>query len=388
MEQADQIVALVYAAAAEETGWTAAMLALQRAVGASNGGLFAAPDGMIETLHGSSFDPADVLAYTQHYHRLDPWLQRLRGPVLQGGPATRATVGESLLAQDAYHRSEFYNDFARRIGLEWIVGAIGRLGPAGSFHLGLHRPKGREGFGASELALLEVVVPHIRRGLQLRERLRGIEALPALMLDALSEAALVVDSELRPRHVNLAAARLCGPGSAIRLVQESPRPGAPLRLRVSEAGAAARLTALVRDAALAGGSGGAMRLRPDGKDGHAPLALLVSPLPARLRPAGNTEPSPGAAAGLALILLRPLDRVAPSPALLQALFGCSAAEAEVAAGLAGGNGAEWLAERRGVSPATIRAQVRALLEKTGTQNLRELEGLLASLSRPAGSPGR
>ena len=386
MQQAAYIVALIYAAAAEEAGWATAMLALQRAVGASSAGLFAAPDGVIETIHGSSFDPADIRDYARHYHRLDPWLQRLRAPVLRGGPATLSTLGQSLLAQDAFRRSEFYNDFARRIGLEWIVGAIGRLGP-GSFHLGLHRPAGRESFGAAELALLEAVVPHLRRGLQLRERLRGIEALPALMLDAMPEAALVVDADLRLRHANLAAVRLCAPGSAIRLAQESRLSGAPLRLRLPEAGAAARLAALVQGA-IGGGTGGAMRLRAEAEEERASLALLVSPLPARLRPAGGAELSPGAAPGLALILLRPLDHLPPPPpALLQAVFGLSLAEAEVAAGLAGGNGADWLAERRGVSPATIRAQVRALLEKTGTHNLRELEAVLASLARPA-PPGR
>ena len=387
MDQAAQIIALIYAAAAEETGWAETMLALQRAVGATNGGLFAAPDGVIETVHASSFDPADIRDYGQYYHRLDPWLQRLRGPVLEGGPATRAVVGQSLLTQDEFRRSEFYNNFARRIGLEWIVGAIGRLG-SGSFHLGLHRPKGRESFGPAELAVVEAVVPHLRQGLQLRERLRGMEALPALMLDALPEAALVVDADLRLRHANLAAIRLCGQGSAIRLVQESRLPGAGLKLSMD--GGTARLSALVQGA-IRGTPGGAMRLGAEpGAEGPT-LALLVSPLPAGLRPAGGPEltpgPAPGPAPGLALLMIRPLDRAAPPPALLQALFGFSLAEAEVAVGLAGGNGADRLAARRGVSPATIRAQVRALLEKTGTHNLRELEALLASLAR-SGPPCR
>ncbi|MBX9750320.1 MAG: hypothetical protein K5Q68_12110 [Roseococcus sp.] len=61
------------------------------------------------------------------------------------------------------------------------------------------------------------------------------------------------------------------------------------------------------------------------------------------------------------------------------MFGLTLAEAEVAAALCGGATTESVAVARGVGPATIRTQVRVILEKTGAPNLRRLEQMLALL---------
>ncbi|HEY8611842.1 MAG TPA: hypothetical protein VIL69_11195 [Roseomonas sp.] len=379
MEDTASIIGRIYAAAAGEADWTEAILPLHRALGAATSSLFAAsgPEGAMESLHGAGFDPADLHAYAGHYHRLDPWLQRL-GPAL-GSTAPHVILGESVLAPDAYRRTEFYNDFGRRAGLEWVAGAVGRLGPAGRFNLGFQRPPGQEAFSPQDIALLAAATPHLQRGLQLRERLRAAAAAPSLrVLDALPEAALVLDAELGVRHANATATRLCGPASGIFLARDGSRPGASQVLRLAGAAEGARLASLVRGVALLGMAGGAFRLTAGRQP---PIALLVSPLPAALRSCAGGD-TPGTAPGLALVLLRPLERTPPPAQLLQDLFGLTVAEAKVASGLAGGTRAEDLAARRGVSLATIRAQVRAVLEKTGTLNLRELEALLASLPLP------
>ncbi len=84
----------------------------------------------------------------------------------------------------------------------------------------------------------------------------------------------------------------------------------------------------------------------------------------------------------ALILLR---EIAPSPAaaprveLLRNLFGLTRAEAEVARALSGGATKRAVAAARGLREVTVRTQVRAILEKTGAANLRDLERMLAGL---------
>ncbi|SHJ77695.1 DNA-binding transcriptional regulator, CsgD family [Roseomonas rosea] len=385
MDDRASIIATIYAAAAEEASWSAAVQALQRVLGAASASLFigSGAGGELEPLHVAPFDAADIRAYVEHYRDIDPWLARLL-PSLTGSPRLRAVRGESVLPQEEYRRTEFYNDFGRRIGLEWVVGGVGRLGEAGFFNLGLQRPEGSEPFRPDTVSLLNAVLPHLQRGLQLRERLRGTAAsLPLRVLDALPEAALVLDADLVVRHANAAAARLSGPCAGLRIMRDGSRPGAPLVFRLPGVEENVRLAALVQGVALLRRAGGAFRLLPRPEMRRDPVALLVSPLPGALSPNGNGRAGPpGPVPGLALVLLRPLDRPPPPTALLQNLFGLTAAEAEVASGLAGGTRAEQLAERRGVSLATIRAQVRTVLEKTGTVNLRELEALLASLPLP------
>ena len=109
------------------------------------------------------------------------------------------------------------------------------------------------------------------------------------------------------------------------------------------------------------------------------LAVLVSPLPCRL--ADGAKGLSGRVPGRALILLRDLAEAsrAPDPDLLRRLFGLTQAEAEVACALYGGATKSAVATTRGLRESTIRSQVDAILLKTGTTNLRDLERLLASL---------
>ncbi|MBP0446090.1 hypothetical protein J8J14_15050 [Roseomonas sp. SSH11] len=382
MDDTDSLITGIYAAAAEELSWSDAMLALQRATGAVSSSLINAPAplGRMEALHATPFDGATVQAYLDHFHRIDPWVEHLR-PGLAAGIGPQIIRSDHELRQEEYRATEYYNDFGRRIGLEWIVVGIGRIGQ-GYFNIGLHRPGGAKPFAAEDLQPLRAALPHVQRALELRARLgAAASGLPLRMLDAVPEAAMVVDATLAIHHANTAALRLSGPASGLSLARDGSRPGAPLHLRLPGTEETARLTALVQSVARLRQAGGAMRLAAVAERRRHAIAILVSPLPGALHPAGRPADS-GPVQGLALLLLRPLDRPGPPAPLLQTLFGLTAAEAEVASGLAGGIRAEQLAERRRVSLPTIRAQVRAVLEKTGTVNLRELEALLASLPLP------
>nr|MCV4208918.1 hypothetical protein [Roseomonas sp. SXEYE001] len=374
------LIERIYAATAEEAPWQEVAVAFRDAVGAFTAALFSipGPKTTLELLHGSTLDPAAVRDYVAYYQRIDPMLH---SPTLkQGGPLVIAR-GEKLVPQEEYLRSEFYIDYAKKFGMARIIGALGTFEDGGEFRLVLHRPQHKSAFRQQDMALLMATVPHLRRGLQIRRQLGSAHAsLSSRMLDALPVAALVVDTSLTLRYANAPAASLCtSEESGIRLVRDGARPGAPLTLRLRGSSEMAKLTLLVRSVALHGTSGGAFRLRP-GPDGHPrSVAILVSPLPTGLQ-AGAPSAAPGRAPGLALVILRPLDGALPVASVLQDLFGLTPAEAEVALGLAGGTSAEKLAERRERTLATIRAQVRAVLDKTGTMNLRELEALLASLA--------
>ncbi|CAH0315809.1 hypothetical protein ROS9278_05137 [Roseomonas sp. CECT 9278] len=103
------------------------------------------------------------------------------------------------------------------------------------------------------------------------------------------------------------------------------------------------------------------------------LAALVGRIPGALAPSG---PCSGAGMDMFRLLGR---RRSNDPRLLAGMLGVTQTEAEVAAALSGARSVQSVAADRGVSVATVRTQVRRLIDKLGFANLGQLKALLASL---------
>jgi DNA-binding CsgD family transcriptional regulator len=109
-----------------------------------------------------------------------------------------------------------------------------------------------------------------------------------------------------------------------------------------------------------------------GHDGKPPAIVQLIPLRGA---AGDVFA--GAAGILIVTPVRP--RPAPSPRVLQRLFGLSPAEARVASGLGARQTVTAMADDFGVSRETVRSQLKVVLAKTGTQRQVDLAVLLARL---------
>jgi DNA-binding NarL/FixJ family response regulator len=106
--------------------------------------------------------------------------------------------------------------------------------------------------------------------------------------------------------------------------------------------------------------------------------VLVSPTPPSL---ANDTAGSTTSKSTAIIAVRPLQqRASPSSDMLCDLFGLSRAEAEVALALGGGASADDVARRRNVSLLTVRSQIRAILGKSESENLRDFERSMATLA--------
>ncbi len=200
------------------------------------------------------------------------------------------------------------------------------------------------------------------------------EALTRAALDALPAAVVVVDAGLTIRFANRSArTHFSARRGALYCQRTGPNAGAPIALVARSREDAATLRRLVA-AAVSGGSGGAMRVV--GENGGS-AGLSVSPTPPGL--AGDGAPAP--AERTAMIAIRPLQRQPSlSPETLCDLFGFSRAESEVALALAGGASAIDVAGQRKVSLVTVRSQIRAILGKSESENLRDFERSLATLA--------
>src|SRR4051812_9464254 len=78
----------------------------------------------------------------------------------------------------------------------------------------------------------------------------------------------------------------------------------------------------------------------------------------------------------------------PPVELVMSLFDLTPAEARVARGLAAGKTVDDLAGDNGVSPNTVRVQVRGVLEKTGCQRQTDVVALLGGISAVRGEAPR
>jgi DNA-binding CsgD family transcriptional regulator len=87
----------------------------------------------------------------------------------------------------------------------------------------------------------------------------------------------------------------------------------------------------------------------------------------------------------AVFILMPATAPSSPPVeLVMSLFDLTPAEARVARGLATGKTVDDLADDNGVSPNTVRAQVRGVLEKTGCQRQTDVVALLGGLTAVRG----
>lgn len=105
--------------------------------------------------------------YAERYHHVDLWAEFARRR-----PQTRGVLGESLVPEEVFERSEIWNDYSRlHVGAFHLLGAVFDLGGGRTGILGLHRPKGAGAFDEDDRRQLDRVLPHVQRALQLRARL-------------------------------------------------------------------------------------------------------------------------------------------------------------------------------------------------------------------------
>lgn len=373
------IIGDIYDAGANDGDWLAMGKRLFNCLGADAGTMrLRRPDG--QSVNVFEVSRSGETTYANHFSHIDPIRAAMARVTPAKGWPSAVMLSEELVETRGYHRSEFFQEFARPNGQEHML--LGAVGDRDGTILGFFRD--RMSFSTDEKAKLERLLPHMQRALQLRRRLHEVELTARVgysAFEALPGSAIVVDAELSILFANSAAARsLSGRGLPIGIAAASPN-SIGTRLVIDGRDNAARLRALVLDAA-SGGSGGAMRIEVDAGEGDRidQLAVLVSPQPPQLGVQGKQgEMSP------VLILITELSRPsAPKPSLLSDLFGLSIAESAVALALLGGQTAESVARERDVSLETVRSQIRTVLRKTDAANLRDFErigALLASLSQ-------
>lgn len=355
----------IYAAALDPSRWSTALEDIMAACGLEQpgGAVLYRHDvlgGHVEFIGAGHVDARTAEVYLTRFHAINPWAERALA--LMPG---RCVGGEQLIAPEQLLRTEFYRGFLEPFGLDTTVGAV--LNAAGGLIdviTVLHRSPRGDGH-AQGIEVLEILLPHLRRALQITCRIELAECTTAAFAEALDRTdrpTFIVDEHGRTVRMSPSAEWLLSRNHWLRHA-----PGGELRLTTLPGDARLRqaITTATRGAAASDDTSPVRQaseiavLRPGGE----PLALLILP-------AGHSMLGQGALA--LIVVVEMAEGPPPTPALLQALFGLTAAEARLASGLAAGNSLDRMAEMLGWTRETARWRLKQLHIKTGTHRLPEL----------------
>lgn len=361
----DRIVEHLYDGVLRPEAWNEALNALCKLAACEHAALTSWDRATnLGGVHESVGLPADCRRqFVDHYCALDPARDRMDDFQIGDWYVDHVHVGTQ-----AMRRSAFYQDFLRHFDLGSIAAT----------------PLERDGCGESFLVFqydlqyarrcqmpssaLSRVVPHIRRALQLRRRFTVLEtenSLRSTVFNQLRLPLMVVDAGGRILMANAGAEAALARHASLRVTYG--------RLAVSGRDSARWAALLAAACTAAPRVAGGMRLQSG--TGPDVTQILMTPLPPGWSPS-NQESGP-----LALILLQDQQRPHEVPAaLLQQLYSLTPSELRVARGISRGEAPRDTAQRLGVSIATVRTQLSAVFQKTGTSRQPELVQLLGTFA--------
>lgn len=360
LDDFSRLVSGIHASATDPELWSVTVGDMGRAFDGANVGLVVGC-GPSRVLEHASISTSAVLAYAEHYARLDHFFASV-----QAGPVGAVRTAAELMSP--YQNCEFDADWARPNGLE--DGLFMRLTSTPSAtSVAIATPRRRERFDTTEhVALLRHLAPHLQQTLQMQSLLRDADRQShglAAAGEALRHGIIVVTLHGTIIYANHAA-------EAILRLQDGLRSCAG-RLQASTSHDDGELQYSISLALSAEPRTGRAMLcsRTSGSHGY-----LVHVSPLRARAVGGSisiEPS-------ALIVIVDPERQLTLPAvILQRLFGLTASEAQVALMVVDSHGLKAIADELSVSLATVKSHLNRVFQKTDTHRQSELVRLLLSL---------
>ena len=300
-------------------------------------------------------------------------------------PLTVPVAREAILPDRDYLGGALYNEVFRPQKLAHAAAACVLRTPDHIVPLGIVRQAGAERPDRRDLGLLERLLPHMQRSVQLHLRMASLQARSSAAeeaLDHLPFGVILIDAEGRVLLLNRAAEAVIAAADGLTV-----REGMLIAATSDETRALGRLVAEAAATGAGAGTspGGAIALsRPSM---FTPLPVLVAPL------AGQWTLPATRRAAAAVFVTDPERCATVAGRQLVELFGLTAAEAQLAVALLAGKRLTRIAAERGVQLPTVRNQLRAVLAKTGTGRQAELVRLLATLPAipavaPRTCPGR
>lgn len=313
--------------------------------------------------------PESIADYQAHFHTVDIRMQRAVPSALNMIATDHDLVDDAIIKGH-----EFYQDFLRSAGHRYIVTAVLDLDDGSHAFCSCHRGLKQDHADSEILDRAGLLLPHLRRSLQLRNRVSVVRAKSEAaleVLDGIGQAVFLVDAEGHILWQNAWADRL--------LRQQDGLMTSDSELRALSASASTALQELIGSAIDASDRprarpGGLMSVpRPSLK---RPYQVLVTPLAkgAEMKLASRQLSTAPAAA---IFIMDLEQKSVPRTEVLRTLYNLTPAEIRLAVALGSGATAKDYAEETRLSVHYVRWLIKQVEAKTDTRRISDLIRLLA-----------
>ena len=309
-----------------------------------------------------------IAAYQSHYRSLDIRMQRA-----VPGFLNKIVTDRDLVDEEIVRRHEFYQDFLRPAGHRYVASAMIDLEDGAFAFCSAHRGLDQPHIESDGLEIAALILPHIKRAMQLGRRLTTVTSAgqAALdVLDRLSQAVFFIAGDGRIAWQNGRAGRLLDQRDGFVVSDGELRTLSPVANTDLQRLTSSALQAISHPAERPGGMMAVAR--PSLKRAYQ---ILIAPLPmtgSLCREAGKLVPGSYAA----IFVVDPEDNLAPSTEVLSTFYSLTPAEARFAKALASGCTLKAYAERHRLSIHYVRWLLKQIESKTDTRRIGELTRLL------------
>lgn len=361
------VIDTLYEGVLDEDAWGRGLAGIAELVSASGLLLMSCNPTSLELLRfeAPGLDPVGMRDYQDHWIRHDP-----RFAAGLARPPGEAQVDDMLVPRAVMRRSAVYNDFLRPMDVPFCIASWVIRTPSHGVTMCIEGTRRHGPFSEDERGRIAALLPHLRRVLQIKDRLAKAGTRAENLLEAMDKlpfGVLLLSDDLTVVEAS-ASARATVASSDFVHAQ-----GGRLGFRrTTDAQAFART--LAADPTDVAGREGVVVVRGLTQSGD--VTLLTMPL--AVAPDEWTRPR----ARHLVLVFDAVRMPTPSRVLLQRTYGLTASEARLAASLATGLSLGEIAEQRGLSVLTLRSQLKSVFGKTGTSAQAQLVRLV--LTGPAG----
>lgn len=312
--------------------------------------------------------PEMISSYAAYYAAKNPWM---------GSAATRqvgrAVATEAILSREQLRRTEYYNDYLRPEKLASAVGVTIVRDENVNFMISVASGEADEAQSRTVLDCLQAIVPHLRRACEFYrgEAVSGQEFVSVRGAeDNLRIGVLRVGPGRKLRAYNAAAARLLQDGDGIGV-------GLGGRLRCGQPRVFDHIDAMLSSWPELPHGVAARCVPVPRKDGAPPLRLTILPPRTAVHEVFFRGPE------CTVLVEEPFCALGPAVEMMAMLHGLTSAERRVLSGLGEGLSPVEIARSVGVSPGTIRVQLKHIFGKTGAHRQVDLVRMLHSYAMTA-----
>lgn len=373
------LVGRVYEAAAEADLWPQFLNAIADATdcegtiiwlqnASENGACFRDTDDSF--IRNVRIEPEFLKSYAEHYVHTNILVKGI-----DDAPEGVLMSSSALVPDAQLHKTEYYADWLRPQGVGYCIGGPVLKRGSDVAIFSLSRLKRRGPFADSDLRLMQLLMPHLRRACLLHQRLTRLRAERSgglAGLDLLTTAVWLLDADGRLLFANAAGRELDARRDGLWI----ERDGRPTATDLAERQTLQRCIA----ATIAAGKGlgvasdCALRIR---------RCRQCEPLQVMLYPLGRDVMQCGSAA--AMFIFDPAKSLLAETDAFRVFYGLTPAEARLACALARGATVNEYCVTHRLAANTVRTHLKRALAKTGTHQQSQLVSLVAKFPAARGS---